>query len=51
MIRAELMRRIIFAGVFIGIGWLFSGVGNFSLNTCNHIQERLEELQIAFWAR
>jgi hypothetical protein len=44
------MRRILFAGLLIGIGWLFSGVGNFSLNAC-HIQDRLGELQIAFGAR
>jgi hypothetical protein len=51
MIRVELMRRILFAGVLIAIGWLFSGVGNFSLNACNHFQDRLGELQIAFGAR
>jgi len=45
------MRKILFAVLLIGIGWLFSGVGNFSLNACNHIQDRLGELQIAFWAR
>ena len=35
------MRKILFAVLLIGIGWLFSGVGNFSLNACNHIQDRL----------
>jgi hypothetical protein len=45
------MRRILFVGLLISIGWLVSGVGDFSLNACNHIQHRLEELQIAFKAR
>jgi len=43
MIRVELMRKILFAVLLIGIGWVFSGVGNFSLNACNHIQDRLGE--------
>jgi hypothetical protein len=42
-----MMRRIIFAGILIGIGWIFSGVGNFSFNACNYIHDRLGELQIA----
>jgi hypothetical protein len=46
-----MFRRILFAGVFVGIGWLVSGVGNFSLNTSNYIQERLVDLQIALGAR
>lgn len=51
MIRVELMRKILIAVLLIGIGWLFSGVGNFSSNACSHIQDRLGELQIAFGAR
>jgi hypothetical protein len=51
MIRVELMRKILFAVLLIGIGWLFSGVGNLSLNACSHIQDRLGELQTAFGAR
>jgi hypothetical protein len=51
MIRVELMKKILLAVLLIGIGWLFSGVGNFSLNACNHFQDRLGELQIAFGAR
>jgi hypothetical protein len=51
MIRVELMRKILFAVLLIATGWLFSGIGNFSLNACNHIQDRLGELQIALGAR
>jgi len=47
----ELIRRIMFVGVLIGVGWRFSSVGDLSLNACSHIQDRLGELQIAFGAR
>src|SRR5437016_5266323 len=47
VIRVKFMRRILFAGILIAIGWLFSGIGNLSLDACNHIQDRLGQLQIA----
>jgi len=39
-----LTRKILFAGILVGIGLLFTEVSNFSSNACNYIQNRVGEL-------